>query len=60
METAAKALDARSPGDVQTGPAVRNDFETRSRHAELLAQKPYLRNLYINISKNIWETSKKT
>ncbi len=60
METAAKALDARSPRDVQTGPAVRNDFETRSRHTELLSQKPYLQNLYINISKNIWETSKKT
>ncbi len=59
-ETAAKALDAASPTDVQTGPAVRNDFETRSRHVEMLAQKPYLQNLYINISKNIWETSKKT
>jgi predicted short-subunit dehydrogenase-like oxidoreductase (DUF2520 family) len=58
-ETAAKALDAASPADVQTGPAVRNDFETRSRHTELLAQRPYLQNLYINISKNIWETSKK-
>lgn len=60
LETTDKALDARSPRDVQTGPAVRNDFETRSRHTELLAQKPYLQNIYINISKNIWETSKKT
>ncbi len=59
-ETAAKALDARSPREVQTGPAVRNDFETRSRHTELLSLKPYLQNLYINISKNIWEISKKT
>lgn len=59
-ETANKAVAASSPRDVQTGPAVRNDFETRSRHAELLAQKPYLQNIYINISKNIWETSKKT
>jgi predicted short-subunit dehydrogenase-like oxidoreductase (DUF2520 family) len=59
-ETAAKAIASGSPRDVQTGPAVRNDFETRSRHTELLAQKPYLQNLYINISKNIWETSKKT
>ncbi|MCL2561836.1 MAG: DUF2520 domain-containing protein [Rikenellaceae bacterium] len=59
-ETAGKAVAARSPCDVQTGPAVRNDFETRSRHVELLAQKPYLQNIYINISKSIWETSKKT
>lgn len=27
-ETAAKALDAASPADVQTGPAVRNDLPT--------------------------------
>lgn len=59
-ETAEKALASSSPHLVQTGPAVRNDFETRSKHAELLSQKPYLRNLYITISKNIWETSKKT
>ena len=60
IETARKALDARSPREVQTGPAVRNDFETRSRHTELLAQDPYLQNIYVNISKNIWETLKKT
>ena len=29
-ETAAKACDARSPLDVQTGPAVRNDFATKA------------------------------
>lgn len=60
LETARKALDARSPREVQTGPAIRNDFETRSRHTELLAQTPYLQNIYVNISKNIWETLKKT
>lgn len=59
-ETADKALDAQSPRDVQTGPAVRNDFETRSKHIELLAPRPDLKNIYISISKNIWETSKKT
>ena len=58
-ETAAKALEANSPVAVQTGPAVRNDFRTRSRHCEMLAAKPELQNLYINISKNIWEISKK-
>lgn len=58
-ETADKALDAASPRDVQTGPAVRNDFETRSKHIEMLMQKPLIKNMYINISNNIWETSKK-
>jgi predicted short-subunit dehydrogenase-like oxidoreductase (DUF2520 family) len=60
VETVDKALAAASPREVQTGPAVRNDFETRSRHVELLGEKPYLQNIYITISKNIWETSKKT
>lgn len=59
LETARKAVDSRSPSDVQTGPAVRNDFQTRALHCEMLSNKPYLQNIYINISKNIWETSKK-
>lgn len=58
-ETAAKACDARSPLDVQTGPAVRNDSTTMARHAELLADDPLLKNIYSTISQNIWETSKK-
>lgn len=58
-ETAEKAIAAPSPRCVQTGPAVRNDFETRSKHIELLAAKPDLKNIYITVSKNIWETSKK-
>lgn len=60
LETADKALDSPSPSDVQTGPAVRNDFQTRASHCEMLTNKPYLQNIYISISKNIWETSKKT
>jgi predicted short-subunit dehydrogenase-like oxidoreductase (DUF2520 family) len=59
LETAIKALSVSSPRDVQTGPAIRNDFETRSRHVELLAQNPHLQNIYVNISKNIGETLKK-
>lgn len=39
-ETAAKALDAASPADVQTGPAVRNDLPTMARHRALLAAAP--------------------
>ena len=58
-ECAAKAVESRSPITSQTGPAVRNDFLTKSRHCELLSQKYDLMNIYISISKNIWETSKK-
>ena len=58
-ETAAKALDAASPADVQTGPAVRNDLPTMVRHRALLAADPRLENIYSIISNNIWEISKK-
>ncbi len=59
-ETTDKAMSADSPRSVQTGPAIRNDFQTKSRHCELLAEKPDLKNIYINLSNNIWEISKKT
>lgn len=58
-ETAAKALAAASPVDVQTGPAVRNDFATKARHGDLLAFDLRLKNIYSAISQSIWETSKK-
>lgn len=57
-ETAAKACDARSPRDVQTGPAVRNDLPTLERHLRLLDEKPALQEIYQQISKNIWKTSR--
>ncbi len=58
-ETALKAVDASSPRLIQTGPAVRNDYRTKSRHCDMLVERPDYRNIYINLSKNIWETSKK-
>lgn len=58
-ETAAKAIDAASPVDVQTGPAVRNDFTTKTLHEEMLSSDPLLKNSYSTISQSIWETSKK-
>uniref|UniRef100_UPI0025DF4A78 Rossmann-like and DUF2520 domain-containing protein n=1 Tax=uncultured Alistipes sp. TaxID=538949 RepID=UPI0025DF4A78 len=60
LETAAKALDALSPEQVQTGPAVRGDAETRARHCQLLDSCLELKNIYTIISNSIWETSKKT
>jgi predicted short-subunit dehydrogenase-like oxidoreductase (DUF2520 family) len=41
------------PIEVQTGPAVRNDFETMQKHLELLKLYPELKELYLSISKNI-------
>lgn len=58
-ETAAKAADAASPADVQTGPAVRGDAPTRARHCALLDGDLELKNIYTIISNSIWETSKK-
>lgn len=58
-ETAAKACDAASPADVQTGPAARHDAATMERHMGLLCDDPELQELYQQISKNIWETSRK-
>lgn len=57
-ETAAKACDAATPADVQTGPAVRNDLATQARHRTLLADDPELCQLYETISRQIWKTSK--
>ena len=59
LETAAKAADAPSPRDVQTGPAVRNDTTTQARHLAALADEPALEEIYTLISQTIWETSKK-
>lgn len=58
-ETAAKALDAASPAEAQTGPAVRNDTSTKARHGELLSFDSLLQNIYSTISQSIWETSRK-
>ncbi|MEG0789065.1 MAG: DUF2520 domain-containing protein [Alistipes sp.] len=58
-ETAAKAVDADSPAEVQTGPAVRHDLATEQRHLTMLAEQEQLRKIYSIISENIWETSRK-
>lgn len=58
-ETAEKALDAASPADVQTGPAVRHDLTTQERHLQLLGDDAQLKEIYTTISQHIWETSRK-
>ena len=59
-ETAAKALESASAADVQTGPARRGDMLTQKRHLDILDDCPELQNIYENISRHIWEISKKT
>ncbi|MBQ4279686.1 MAG: DUF2520 domain-containing protein [Rikenellaceae bacterium] len=59
LETARKAVESGSPRRSQTGPAVRNDFQTRTRQREMLAAHPELERIYTNLSNSIWETSKK-
>ena len=58
-ETAAKAVAAADPADVQTGPAVRNDRGTIERHLQLLADRPDEQQLYEQLSQAIWKTSKR-
>lgn len=58
-ETARKAIESESPISVQTGPAVRNDYQTKSKHCEMLQYQVELKTMYINLSNSIWETSKK-
>ena len=54
LETAQKVM-VHSPGDVQTGPAVRNDVGTMQKHMELLeASHPDLVALYQQLSERIY------
>src|SRR3569833_568188 len=57
LETAAKVLE-HLPGDVQTGPAVRNDEKTMSAHRQLLAQNPDLQQVYELLSQLIIKMDK--
>ena len=55
METARKVQDA-VPFDVQTGPAVRGDKETMSKHLQLLAGHSDLQDIYKSLSESIKKT----
>ncbi len=58
-ESCSKAMSVEDPRSVQTGPAVRGDLETQSRHLEMLREDEKLREIYKILSLQIWETSKK-
>jgi len=57
-ETFSKAL-AAGPENSQTGPAVRNDFNTIEKHLELLAYSPRLNRLYGEVTQSIIDNNKK-
>lgn len=67
-EVARKALCSTHPCLVQTGPAVRGDRAVQESHLNLLSEiygsegkkAERLKNIYHEISEQIWETSKKT
>ena len=60
-ETVRKAFAASDPALVQTGPAVRNDTRTISKHLTILEDLSEERysEIYKLLSNSIWETSKK-
>ncbi len=57
-ETAAKAVDAAHPRDVQTGPAVRGDKAVAERHVAMLKEENQ-QEIYKLLTDYIWQTSRK-
>lgn len=55
METALKVQNA-VPFEVQTGPAIRQDETTMTRHLSLLADRPELQDIYKTLSNSIKKT----
>jgi len=53
IEETALRIRAVSPGDVQTGPAIRHDNETIQKHLQLLASQPALQSVYKFLSDSI-------
>ncbi|WP_454800743.1 Rossmann-like and DUF2520 domain-containing protein [Mucilaginibacter phyllosphaerae] len=51
-ETADK-IKEHLPGNVQTGPAVRNDEQTMNTHLQMLQQQPRLQQIYTLLSQDI-------
>ena len=49
----AHRLEKYSPGDVQTGPAVRKDIATLDKHLRILSAHPKLRTTYMRLTDNI-------
>ena len=59
VETAAKAASVADPRSVQTGPAVRGDRSVSEQHLAMLAEDEELQRIYNDLTRRIWETSKR-
>lgn len=57
LETAAKAVEAEHPREVQTGPAKRGDKVVAERHISMLNDEPEKQTLYELLDKYIFRTS---
>jgi predicted short-subunit dehydrogenase-like oxidoreductase (DUF2520 family) len=53
IEETIERIKTNRPSEVQTGPAIRNDFNTLERHISVLSHHHYLKELYRMISSNI-------
>ncbi|MGB8190400.1 MAG: DUF2520 domain-containing protein [Chitinophagaceae bacterium] len=53
IDETAQRLHTLSPGDSQTGPAVRNDRATIEKHLEVLSAYPHLKNIYEQLTESI-------
>jgi len=53
INTMVRNLDEKSAASSQTGPAIRGDEQTISKHLELLKNKPELHEIYKTLSKSI-------
>ena len=53
LETVSKAMNAKHPKEVQTGPALREDYEVIKNHMERLEGCPTFQKLYQDISNSI-------
>lgn len=46
-------IERLSPGQLQTGPAIRGDSDTIDKHLEMLKDYSHLKNIYIQLSRSI-------
>ncbi len=59
VEKTLENVKSEDAAKVQTGPAIRNDFETMKKHRHLLEEYPLMQKLYEEISNSIIELHKK-
>lgn len=53
IEETASRVKNISPGELQTGPAIRHDSETIHKHLEILKDHPQLKNIYVLLTESI-------